>query len=108
MKKSRGSKGISLIECINPRLTKYRVRFALAEYEDKQIIFTPNALTALIQAAETARELGSTAVKPEHVVLGILKSKKGSTKRSEIISVTILPLSMSLLHLSFQISAAPQ
>ena len=49
----------------------------LAEYEDKQIIFTPNALTALIQAAETARELGSTAVKPEHVVLGILKSKKG-------------------------------
>ena len=36
MKKSRGSKGISLIECINPRLTKYRVRFALAEYEDKE------------------------------------------------------------------------
>ena len=36
MKKSIGSKGISLIECINPRLTKYRVRFALAEYEDKE------------------------------------------------------------------------
>ena len=36
MKKSRGSKGISLIECINPRLTKYRVRFALAEYVDKE------------------------------------------------------------------------
>ncbi len=49
----------------------------LAEYEDKQIIFTPNALLALVNAAETARELGSTAVKPEHVVLGILKSKKG-------------------------------
>lgn len=49
----------------------------LAEYEDKQIIFTPNALTALVLASETARELGSTAVKPEHVVLGILKSKKG-------------------------------
>ena len=36
MKKSRGSKGISLIECINPRITKYRVRFALAEYVDKE------------------------------------------------------------------------
>ena len=36
MKESRGSKGISLIECINPRLTKYRVRFALTEYEDKE------------------------------------------------------------------------
>lgn len=49
----------------------------LAEYEDKQIIFTPNALTALVKAAEIARELGSTSVRPEHVVLGILKSKKG-------------------------------
>ena len=36
MKKSIGSKGISLIECINPRLTKYRVRYALTEYEDKE------------------------------------------------------------------------
>lgn len=36
MKKTIGSKGISLIECINPRLTKYRVRFALAAYEDKE------------------------------------------------------------------------
>ena len=36
MKKSIGSKGISLIELINPRLTKYRVRFALAEYVDKE------------------------------------------------------------------------
>ena len=36
MKKSRGSKGISLIECINPRLTKYRVRFALTEYVDRE------------------------------------------------------------------------
>lgn len=36
MKKSKGSKGISLIECINPRLTKYRIRFALTEYVDKE------------------------------------------------------------------------
>ena len=49
-----------------------QVTSRLAEYEDKQIIFTPNALTALVKASETARELGSTAVRPEHVVLGIL------------------------------------
>ena len=36
MKKTIGSKGISFIELINPRLTKYRVRFALAEYVDKE------------------------------------------------------------------------
>lgn len=54
-----------------------QVTSRLAEYEDKQIIFTPNALTALVNASEIARELGNTAVKPEHVVLGILKSKKG-------------------------------
>ena len=36
MKKTIGSKGIPLIECINPRLTKYRVRFALTEFEDKE------------------------------------------------------------------------
>lgn len=36
MKKTIGSKGISLIECINPRLTKYRVRFALTEFVDKE------------------------------------------------------------------------
>lgn len=36
MKEIIGGKGISLIECINPRLTKYRVRFALAEYVDKE------------------------------------------------------------------------
>jgi len=35
-----------------------QVTSRLAEYEDKQIIFTPNALTALVKASETARELG--------------------------------------------------
>lgn len=36
MKKTIGSKGISIIECINPRITRYRVRFALTEYVDKE------------------------------------------------------------------------
>jgi len=54
-----------------------QVKSRLAEYEDKQIIFTPNALVSLVWASETARELGSTSVLPEHIVLGILKAKKG-------------------------------
>lgn len=62
-------------ERFNEKLQQITSR--LDEYEDKQIIFTPNALTALINASDTARELGSTSVKPEHIVLGILKSKKG-------------------------------
>ena len=62
-------------ERFNEKLKQITSR--LDEYEDKQIIFTPNALTALIKASDTARELGSTSVKPEHIVLGILKSKKG-------------------------------
>lgn len=54
-----------------------QIKSRLAEYEDKQIIFTPNALVSLVWASETARELGSTSVLPEHIVLGILKAKKG-------------------------------
>ncbi|MDD3237845.1 MAG: Clp protease N-terminal domain-containing protein [Candidatus Gastranaerophilales bacterium] len=48
-----------------------------AEFEDKQIIFTPNALKTLLMAIETAKELGSAAIKPEHVILGLLKTKSG-------------------------------
>ena len=36
MRKSRGSEGIALIECINPRLTKYRVRWAVAPVEETE------------------------------------------------------------------------
>ena len=36
MRKSRGSEGIALIECINPRLTKYRVRWAVAPAEETE------------------------------------------------------------------------
>ena len=36
MRKSRGSEGITLIECINPRLTKYRVRWAVAPVEETE------------------------------------------------------------------------
>ena len=48
-----------------------------AEFEGKQIIFTPNAFLAMNTAIETAKELGSSVVTPSHLLLGILKSKKG-------------------------------
>lgn len=48
-----------------------------AEFEDKQVIFTPNALKTMLLAIETAKELGSAYIKPEHIVLGLLKSKNG-------------------------------
>lgn len=48
-----------------------------AEFEDKQIIFTPNALKTLMMALDIVREEGNASILPEHVVLGLLKSKKG-------------------------------
>ena len=48
-----------------------------SEYEGRQIIFTPNAFKTMNVALQTAKELGSSVVLPEHIVLGILKSKKG-------------------------------
>lgn len=48
-----------------------------SEYSEKQIVFTPHAFMAMNLALQTARELGSPEVIPEHLVLGILKAKKG-------------------------------
>lgn len=48
-----------------------------AEFEEKQIIFTPNAFKTMLLAFETAKELGSATVKPEHIILGMLKAKSG-------------------------------
>ena len=48
-----------------------------SEYEGRQIIFTPNAFRVMNLALETAKELGSSVVLPEHMVLGLLKTKKG-------------------------------
>lgn len=48
-----------------------------AEYEGRQIVFTPNAFTAMSLALQTAKELGSSEVLPEHMILGLLKTKKG-------------------------------
>ena len=48
-----------------------------AEYEGRQIVFTPNAFIAMSLALQTAKELGSSEVLPEHMILGLLKTKKG-------------------------------
>lgn len=48
-----------------------------SEYEGRQIIFTPNAFRTMSLAQQTAKELGSSVVLPEHIVLGLLKTKKG-------------------------------
>ena len=60
------------------------------EFEDKQIIFTPNAFLAMNNAIDCAKELGSSVVTPTHLLLGILKAKKGIAykilKRLEISS----------------------
>ena len=48
-----------------------------SEYEERQIIFTPNAFRIMNMALQTAKELGSSVVLPEHIVLGVLKTKRG-------------------------------
>ncbi len=47
------------------------------ENSEKQIIFTPNAFSALLAALDLAKETGSVGIEAQHVVLGILKIKKG-------------------------------
>lgn len=48
-----------------------------SEYENKKIIFTPNAFMMMNLALQTAKELGSSVITPEHIILSILKAKKG-------------------------------
>lgn len=48
-----------------------------AEYDESRIVFTPSAFHAMALAVQTAKEVGSLQVKPEHIILGLLKSKKG-------------------------------
>lgn len=54
-----------------------KIQSRQAEYEGRQIIFTPNAFTTMNLALQTAKELGSSVVLPEHIVLGLLKTKRG-------------------------------
>ena len=83
----------SILEDKNSELSKIFERFGItgekfeqtlanvqsrkSEYEGRQIIFTPNAFTTMNMALQTAKELGSSVVLPEHIVLGLLKTKRG-------------------------------
>ena len=62
-------------EGFDEKLSKVQSRSA--EYEGRQIVFTPNAFLAMSLAQQTAKELGSSEVLPEHMILGLLKTKKG-------------------------------
>lgn len=48
-----------------------------AEYSGRKIVFTPNAFWVMNKALQVAKELGSSTVLPEHIILGIIDSKKG-------------------------------
>jgi len=52
--------------------------FRDAEFEKGQVLLTPSALSAMLNAVETAKELGSSEVSAAHIVLGILKTKQGA------------------------------
>ena len=68
------SYGITL-ENYNERLNNIKSR--KDEFCGRQIIFTPNAFKSVLLAIETAKELGSAELKPEHILLGILKNHSG-------------------------------
>lgn len=83
----------SILEDKNSNLTKILAQFGVtdevfeqklsqvqsraSEYAGRQIVFTPNAFRVMNLALQTAKELGSSEVLPEHMILGLLKTKKG-------------------------------
>ncbi len=96
MRKSRGSEGLALIECINPRLTKHRVRWAVTpveeteeergggvefcelEYQRKPELKTivadiieamPNGPITLTEIAQMAELLGEDPIEPMRTAL---------------------------------------
>ena len=64
-------------EVFAQKLEGFSSRSAEFEHSEKQIIFTPNAFKAMLSAIDTARELGSVEIKPEHIILGMIKTKTG-------------------------------
>ena len=78
------------MEVFAEKLKSFSDRNAEFENSEKQIIFTPNAFQALLLALDCAKESGSVSIQPEHVVLGILKSKKGIAYK--ILSSLIPPM----------------
>ncbi len=80
-------------EIFSKKVSEFPTRSAEFENSEKQIIFTPNAFLSLMLALDAAKESGSVAIQPEHVVLGILKSKQGIAYK---IMSDILPRNVDL------------
>jgi len=59
----------------------YEINSRKDEYNDEAPQLTPKAYKAVSSAYDIAREFGSTYIKPEHVILGILKEKNGLASR---------------------------
>jgi len=68
------TEGIST-DSFNKKL--YEINSRKDEYNDEAPQLTPKAYKAVSSAYDIAREFGSTYIKPEHVLLGILKEKNG-------------------------------
>ena len=64
-------------DVFSKKLSQIPSRNAEFENSEKQIIFTPNAFLSLMGAVDIAKMSGSVSIQPEHIVLGILKSKHG-------------------------------
>lgn len=62
-------------EKINDELAKSKSR--KSEFIDKNIFCTPKLYNVINRAYEYAKELGSTTLLPEHLMLGILSEKQG-------------------------------
>lgn len=48
-----------------------------SEYDEKRVVFTPSAFMAMDLASQISKEVGAPTIKPEHIVLGLLRAKKG-------------------------------
>ena len=84
------------IENFKEQLTKQNSR--QSEFEGKKIVFTPNAFRAMNIALEMAKELGSSVVLPEHMILGILKNQKGvASDIFKSLSVDVEKLSQAII-----------
>ncbi len=69
-------------ELFEEKLSKIQSR--QAEYEGRQIVFTPNAFTAMSLALQTAKELGSSEVLPEHMILQKSNPVRLNTKADKL------------------------
>lgn len=63
------------IDKINYELSKIQSR--KSEFVEKNIFCTPKLYNVLNKAQEYSKELGSTSLLPEHIMLGILAEKQG-------------------------------